>query len=527
MTFIETDLGQRLLSSLRCGIPADISAAASAVRERVWKGRLSGDEVREVLRLLQDHRRFHQAISIAEAALAVGSIDVTGRRRYCQSLIEIGVLHAAEIAAQMLADSTDDPVERGEAFGLLGRIRKTRFVAGGRAADLSLAIDAYRTGYELGTDPLWHGVNLVALASRAQREGLDVPGQVKVPELTASVARLATSRDPELRSVWERATEIECLLAGDVSEADLEQAVAAAESLASAKMTSPFELQSLRRQLIEVWQLPPQHPVLIAIADRQLQLGGGADVELPRSASQFEKIFGTALPVGYRHLRRGLSCAESVCKITDASEEPWGTGFLIGGDLLHPDLGKDPIVVTNAHVVSPEPGVGKLLPEEARAIFDITKSEEGRPLTLGGFEGIWSSPPTRCDVTFLRYQGSAAAITEPLEVARVPPPVADGAYVYVIGHPAGGGLKFSIRGNDLVAYDSAGTRVHYTAPTEGGSSGSPVFNQAWELMAVHHAGDSKMRRFDDPSLTYQANEGITLQAIKEEYRRHGHRGDSV
>ena len=89
----------------------------------------------------------------------------------------------------------------------------------------------------------------------------------------------------------------------------------------------------------------------------------------------------------------------------------------------------------------------------------------------------------------------------------------------MIGHPAGGGLKFSIRGNDLLGYDPESFRVHYSAPTEGGSSGSPVFNQAWQLMAVHHAGDAKMRRFDDPSATYQANEGITIKAIREEYGR--------
>ena len=97
----------------------------------------------------------------------------------------------------------------------------------------------------------------------------------------------------------------------------------------------------------------------------------------------------------------------------------------------------------------------------------------------------------------------------------------EGAYVYVIGHPAGGGIKFSIRGNDLLAYDADMFKVHYTAPTEGGSSGSPVFNQAWQLMAVHHAGDSKMHRLDDPSATYQANEGITIKGIREEYNKNG------
>lgn len=520
MTFSDTVGGRRLIDALRRGVPEEISSAVRDMTGQVWSRSVDASQVGEVMRWLQDGRQFDHLTSFAEAALAVGTIDAVGRRRYCQGLIERGVFHAAELTIRTLCESADE-WERGEAFGLLGRLRKERYLLGGRLVDLTGAIDAYREGYALGTDPLWHGVNLLALASRAGREGIPVDLGVDLVELRASLLAASTARDPDVRTVWERATEVECLIAGETTEAEIAQAVTAAEALATADRVNQFELQSLRRQLIEIWQLPPQHPVLVAIADGQLQLGAGAEVELPKSASQLEKIFGTALPVGYKHLLRGLSCAESVCKITDASEEPWGTGFLVSGALIHPDLGEAPILVTNAHVVSPDPGVGKLLPEEARAAFDVTKSKDGEPLVLTGFKSLWSSPPGNCDVTFLRFAGPTAAIAEPLDVARVPPPVVDGAYVYVIGHPAGGGLKFSIRGNDLLAYDAGDARVHYTAPTEGGSSGSPVFNQAWQLMAVHHAGDSKMRRFDDPSATYQANEGITIKRIREEYGRHG------
>jgi hypothetical protein len=516
-SFLDTALGQRLLDALKGGVPNDISVAVGEIRGMVWDDALDASLIGEVLQVLQEHRRFEDVIAVAEAAWAVGAIDTTLSRRYCQSLIETGALHAAELVATGMAETCDDDRERGEAFGLTGRVHKERFIAGGRPADLLAAIDSCLAGYRLGTDPLWHGVNLVALASRAERDGIAVPADFDVTEVTASVLEKATARHPDLRSVWERATEIECLMAGEVSDAALARATTAAESLATARLANPFELQALRRQLVEVWELPPQHPVLLAIADRELQLGAGAEVELPESAFQLEKIFGTALPVGYRNLARGLSCAESVCKITDRSEEPWGTGFLVSGALIHPDLGEKPILVTNAHVVSPEPGVGKLLPGEARAAFDVTKSTAGQELVITGLESVWSSPPGRCDVTFLEFAGPDPVIGQPVEVAAAPPPVTEGAYVYVIGHPAGGGLKFSIRGNDLLAYDTALAKVHYTAPTEGGSSGSPVFNTAWELMAVHHAGDSKMRRLDDSTNTYQANEGITIQAIREEY----------
>lgn len=521
MSFFDSQLGERLTAGLDAGKPEDITAAVEDVEAKVWEGALAVDQIDEVLRELQRRRQFQHLIAIADAAIAVGSISIEGRRRYGQMLIETSALHAAELACQELLELADTDTERGEALGLIGRLRKQRYVTGRRAEDLLAAISAYRFAYEGGTDRAWHGVNLLALTRRAARDGVEVPNAVDTASLNREILEEVRSGDPELRGVWARTTEIEALVALGEQENAGDQAVAAAEQLAGSRSVGAFELASLRRQLVDIWQLEPHHPVLVAIADRQLQLGAGADVELPDSPRQLEKIFGTALPVGYNHLMRGLQCAESVAKITDASGEPWGTGFLVRGDLIHPDLGSAPILVTNAHVCSPEPGVGKLLPAEATAVFDVTKAVDGSPLALGGFESVWSSPPGSCDVTFLRISGPEAAIAHPIEVAQIPQPVSEGAYVYVIGHPAGGGLKFSIRGNDLLAYDIEMSKVHYTAPTEGGSSGSPVFNQAWQLMAVHHAGDSKMRRLDDPSSTYQANEGITIKAMREEYERRG------
>jgi len=520
MSFFDSLLGESLRTSLDSGKPEDIAAAVGAVEEKVWAGAVLPDQIDEVLAELQRHRQVQHVIDIADAATAVGSITPAGRRRYCQMLIESGALHAAELACAELLDLAEDAKERGEAMGLLGRIRKQRYVTSRRPLDLLGAIGAYQFGYEGGSDRLWHGINLLSLTMRANRDGIPVPGPFDTELLTRSILDEVRQKQPEVRVIWERTTEIEALVAlGD--EASLNEAVSVAQQLASSKSVRPFELESLRRQLADIWELEPHHPVLVAIADQKLHLGARAHVELPDSPGQLEKIFGTAQPVGYKHLTRGLHCAESVGKITDASEEPWGTAFLLQGSLIHPDFGNGPVLVTNAHVCSPEPGVGKLLPREARAVFDVTKSMDGSQLVLTDFECLWSSPPTVCDVTILGFVGPQPAIEYALEVAESPQPLTEGAYVYVIGHPAGGGIKFSIRGNDLLGYDADMFKVHYTAPTEGGSSGSPVFNQAWQLMAVHHAGDSKMRRLDDPSATYQANEGITVKGIREKYMQGG------
>jgi V8-like Glu-specific endopeptidase len=85
--------------------------------------------------------------------------------------------------------------------------------------------------------------------------------------------------------------------------------------------------------------------------------------------------------------------------------------------------------------------------------------------------------------------------------------------VYVIGHPRGGGLSYSL--NDNLLLDHERPRVHYRAPTEGGSSGSPIFNQQWDLIALHHAGGTEMKMLNGKPGTYPANEGLDFQSIRE------------
>ena len=56
--------------------------------------------------------------------------------------------------------------------------------------------------------------------------------------------------------------------------------------------------------------------------------------------------------------------------------------------------------------------------------------------------------------------------------------------VYIIQHPSGAPKKIGMIHNVVRSVDD--DVVQYLTDTEGGSSGSPVFNEQWGLVALHH-----------------------------------------
>jgi len=66
-----------------------------------------------------------------------------------------------------------------------------------------------------------------------------------------------------------------------------------------------------------------------------------------------------------------------------------------------------------------------------------------------------------------------------------------GEAVNVVQHPGGRVKQIAIRNNQLVDLPEGadmGAFFHYEADTEKGSSGAPVFNDFWEVVALHHSG---------------------------------------
>ncbi len=76
-----------------------------------------------------------------------------------------------------------------------------------------------------------------------------------------------------------------------------------------------------------------------------------------------------------------------------------------------------------------------------------------------------------------------------------------GERVSIIQHPDGKPQKVALHDNRIVDIDVKDHFIHYKTDTMGGSSGSPVLNIQWDLVALHHATSGNN------------NEGVRISSI--------------
>ena len=82
-------------------------------------------------------------------------------------------------------------------------------------------------------------------------------------------------------------------------------------------------------------------------------------------------------------------------------------------------------------------------------------------------------------------------------------------------HPDGKPLKLAIDTESVIGVNTNRTRVRYATNTEAGSSGSPVFDLDWKLVALHHLGDPA---YDHPAAY---NQGVPIDKIRDRLAKTG------
>jgi serine/threonine protein kinase len=197
-----------------------------------------------------------------------------------------------------------------------------------------------------------------------------------------------------------------------------------------------------------------------------------------------ERIIGQSQLMSSFFLPLGAERTRAVGRIVTQTGIGIGTGFLISSRLL----------MTNNHVIENDRNatacriefdyvcrfdggfsatqVFRLLPGEF-FLTSVTRDELNLDYTIVAVEPVNSRGEELAGRGSLPLVPSMGDLTV-LEWANI------------IQHPGGDPQQVALRDNKVVK--SLEHFIHYEADTQPGSSGSPVFNDQWQLAALHHSG---------------------------------------
>lgn len=232
------------------------------------------------------------------------------------------------------------------------------------------------------------------------------------------------------------------------------------------------------------------------------------------SLKKAEAIQGTTVDyVGVAWLAAGQVASSAVGRVIYRSGAPEGTGFLVSSRLL----------LTNHHVI-PDPQAA----QEFLIEFRYEKGLDGRPATPVRLEldpSTFFVTDSRDDLDYtlvaLRQPSDPAIRLQdfgclPLSASSAKHSI--GEPVNIIQHPDGDFKQLVIRENRIL--HRGDTVLHYVADTEPGASGSPVCNDEWHVVALHHWGaPHRERTVGGRILSTDVNEGIRVSAIVAELQQ--------
>lgn len=198
-----------------------------------------------------------------------------------------------------------------------------------------------------------------------------------------------------------------------------------------------------------------------------------------------------------------------------------GSGFLVAAD----------VVLTNHHVIAPVLA-GDYEPKQLRAQFDhyelpggsvgagtivklakewLITSEPHDPIDTRVHDLDDEPRPSNLDFALLRLARKIGDENDRgwMDLGATAPAAAVDAPVFIVQHAAGKPMELALDTNGVIGYSPKQRRIRYRTNTLAGSSGSPVFNQDWELLALHHSGDPKYPDLD----TGEYNEGIPIRTL--------------
>lgn len=243
----------------------------------------------------------------------------------------------------------------------------------------------------------------------------------------------------------------------------------------------------------------------------------------------FERIIGGNELQDANFLARGALVAKTIMRIVIRSGGGrilgYGTGSLIG----------DGVLLTNHHVLQNR-DVARASYAEAFYERGI-EGDEARTLAFAlDPDKLWVTS-SHLDFTIVGVAEADRGATTRLSTLGWLPligrtgKVVEGEWMTIVQHPKGERKQLCVRENQLLKCDN--DVLWYSTDTLGGSSGSPVFNNDWLMVALHHSSVPEVKdgrwqtidgrdydpvRDDESRVKWIANEGIRVSRILETLR---------
>lgn len=270
---------------------------------------------------------------------------------------------------------------------------------------------------------------------------------------------------------------------------------------------------------------------------RELELYYGGEPPtktLPEVKPELLLFKGQDERVSFNFVERALETAKSVARfkvprIFDGQyryegDDMFGTGWLIAPGVL----------ITNHHVIaarerSESPANPEDFQQQAEGVtvwFDYFR-ERGSYLECQGAELLWKNRDL--DYAIIRLKEAEKVDNrKPLPIIEQSPKLQRGDRLNIVQHSRGGPMIYAIRNNFYVGIGATQNFLRYLTDTEGGASGSPILNDHWKVVGLHHAATpippeyyvSLSQRYqslpketlEGEVITYH-NEGIAIHAI--------------
>jgi len=263
------------------------------------------------------------------------------------------------------------------------------------------------------------------------------------------------------------------------------------------------------------------------IVEKPSAVMAGETRGLPPEAA-FERILGTNDLMGVAFLDEGLRVSRTIARIwvnvSGGQAGAFATGFMVSPRLL----------MTNHHVLE-----NALSARSSLAEFNYQRRGDG---TLVGSSVFQLDPDTfffndqALDYAVVAVRGRDATGHALSDFGNNRLSEDEGKAIAaqwgnIIQHPGGEPKQVSLRENQIV--DILPNFIHYETDTAPGSSGAAVFNDRWEIVALHHSGvpaktaDGRTMAVDghpwrpemgEDRIKWVANEGVRISCIIKDLR---------